>query len=150
MLFKKDLLLETSFGSPNITVSFWHCTFHIFWTAWCCIFIQHTVTYINPNNCNVFVWFTLKFDNMWKRYTKQVVQLEVSRILLYFQQINALNRGVESNDSFVSMPQLESLESWDKSLKPKPDIQYYIAYDFYKIDNQFFHKAPYYGFNNCK
>lgn len=48
------------------------------------------------------------------------------------------------------MPQLESLESWDTSLKPIPDFQYYIAYDFYTIDNNQFHKAPYYGFNNCK
>ncbi|KAJ8956580.1 hypothetical protein NQ314_006707 [Rhamnusium bicolor] len=63
-------------------------------------------------------------------------------------QINALNRGVESNASFISMPQLESLEKWDISLKSKPDIQYYIAYDFYTIDNDHFHKRPYYGFFN--
>ncbi|XP_023312711.1 laccase-10-like, partial [Anoplophora glabripennis] len=46
------------------------------------------------------------------------------------------------------MPQLESLEKWDTSLKSKPDLQYYIAYDFYELDNSHFHKAPYYGFNN--
>nr|ATI08981.1 laccase I [Monochamus alternatus] len=63
-------------------------------------------------------------------------------------QINALNRGVESNSTYISMPQLESLEKWDTSLKSTPDIQYYIAYDFYKLNNPHFHKAPYYGFNN--
>nr|XP_023019016.1 laccase-1-like [Leptinotarsa decemlineata] len=63
-------------------------------------------------------------------------------------QINSLNRGVESNNSFVSMPQLESLLKWDDTLKEKPDFQYYIAYDFYKIDNHEFHRAPHYGFYN--
>ncbi|KAJ8920457.1 hypothetical protein NQ315_005325 [Exocentrus adspersus] len=63
-------------------------------------------------------------------------------------QINALNRGTESNETFISMPQLESLEKWDVSLKSKPDIQYYLAYDFYTLDNSHFHKAPHYGFFN--
>ncbi|KAG5884696.1 hypothetical protein JTB14_013708 [Gonioctena quinquepunctata] len=63
-------------------------------------------------------------------------------------QINALNRGTESNNTFISMPQLESLLKWDDSLKAKPDFQYYLAYDFYKIDNNEFHRAPNYGFFN--
>lgn len=48
------------------------------------------------------------------------------------------------------MPQLESLEKWDTSLKIKPDLQYYIAYDFYGLDNYHFHKSPHYGFDNSK
>nr|CAH7745046.1 unnamed protein product [Callosobruchus chinensis] len=64
-------------------------------------------------------------------------------------QVNALNRGVESDSShFVSMPEIESLREWDDSLRAKPDIQYYVAYDFYKIDNHDFHRRLLYGFYN--
>ncbi|XP_072384918.1 uncharacterized protein [Diabrotica undecimpunctata] len=68
-------------------------------------------------------------------------------------QINPLNKGVEENDSVIVIPQMESLKPWDESLKEKPDFQYYIAYDFYKISNQEFHRPPHYGFyavNNLK
>ncbi|CAH1282323.1 unnamed protein product [Diabrotica balteata] len=61
-------------------------------------------------------------------------------------QVNPLNKGVEENDSVIVMPQMESLKPWDESLKEKPDFQYYIAYDFYKISNQEFHRPPHYGF----
>ncbi|CAG9818287.1 unnamed protein product [Phaedon cochleariae] len=63
-------------------------------------------------------------------------------------QVNSLNRGMESNKSFISMPHLESLQGWDDSLAEKPDFQYYIAYDFYKLDNDEFHRRPLYGFFN--
>lgn len=65
-------------------------------------------------------------------------------------QLNPLNKGTEQLDTkYVSLPQLQSLNKWDDSLKEKADFQYYVSYDFYKIDNPHFHKAPFYGFNNC-
>ncbi|XP_056642031.1 uncharacterized protein LOC130448620 [Diorhabda sublineata] len=61
-------------------------------------------------------------------------------------QINPLNIGTEGNDSYVVLPQLESVVPWDETLKEIPDFQYHIAYDFYKLDNIEFHRPPYYGF----
>ncbi|KAJ8954969.1 hypothetical protein NQ318_000400 [Aromia moschata] len=64
-------------------------------------------------------------------------------------QVNSLNRGTESNQTmYISMPELQSLQKWDSALKIQPDLQYYVAYDFYTLDNPHFHKSPYYGFFN--
>lgn len=76
----------------------------------------------------------------------------ISSYYLYvvrLQQVNALNKGSGENDS-VSMPELMSLDSWDISLKQKPDVKFYISYDFYKLDNPHFHWAGLYGFHNGK
>ncbi|CAG9861309.1 unnamed protein product [Phyllotreta striolata] len=61
-------------------------------------------------------------------------------------QINPLNVGTEGNESFVTMPELESMVPWDDSLKEVADYQFYIAYDFYKISNREFYKPPHYGY----
>ncbi|KAG5870795.1 hypothetical protein JTB14_035288 [Gonioctena quinquepunctata] len=61
-------------------------------------------------------------------------------------QINGVNRGVESNKSFISMPDLESLNEWDISLTEKPDIKYVISFDFEEIDNSNYQRAPHYGY----
>ncbi|XP_030755871.1 laccase-2-like [Sitophilus oryzae] len=64
------------------------------------------------------------------------------------KQINSLNKGTESNNTkHVSMPELSSLDSWDSRLKVDPDVQIYLAYDFYTIDNKYFHREGY-EFNN--
>nr|XP_022908342.1 laccase-4-like [Onthophagus taurus]XP_022908343.1 laccase-4-like [Onthophagus taurus] len=61
-------------------------------------------------------------------------------------QLNSLNKGLETAD-IISIPQLKSLNEPDLSLKPIPDFQYFVSYDFYKIDNPHFHKNGLYGFN---
>ncbi|XP_076258209.1 uncharacterized protein LOC143195157 [Rhynchophorus ferrugineus] len=65
------------------------------------------------------------------------------------RQINALNRGTESGTDYISMPQIVSLNEWDSSLKTKPDVQIYLAYDFYNLNNTKFHR-PGYEFYNVK
>ncbi|KAJ3666315.1 hypothetical protein Zmor_001765 [Zophobas morio] len=65
------------------------------------------------------------------------------------KQMNALNKGTEAdNSSYVSMPQLHSLDQWDDSLQEKADFQYYVSYDFYKMNHPVFHKENTYGFFN--
>jgi L-ascorbate oxidase len=61
--------------------------------------------------------------------------------------MNPLNKGTEAdNSSYVSLPQLHSLNEWDDSLQEKADFQYYVSYDFYKIDHPVYHKESLYGF----
>lgn len=70
-------------------------------------------------------------------------------IIKKFQQLNSLNKGTEHNGTLhITLPRLTSLDGWDDSLKEVADFQYYVAYDFYKLDNPHFHKWPYYGFEN--
>ncbi|XP_044258948.1 laccase-5-like isoform X2 [Tribolium madens] len=65
------------------------------------------------------------------------------------KQLNPLNRGTEAdNSSFVTLPQLHSLDEWDDTLKEKADFQYYVSYDFYKMNHPVYHKDPHYGFHN--
>lgn len=61
-------------------------------------------------------------------------------------QINPLNIGTEGNESFIPMPNLESLLPWDEALKEVADFQFYVAYDFYKISNREFYRPPHYGY----
>lgn len=69
----------------------------------------------------------------------------------FFQQVNALNKGTEDNiTEHVPVPRFESLKPWDETLRTKPDLQFYIAYDFYRLNNPHFHKFPEYGFYNGK
>ncbi|KAJ3627121.1 hypothetical protein MTP99_014525 [Tenebrio molitor] len=64
-------------------------------------------------------------------------------------QINPLNKGTEANDSsYISLPQLHSLDEWDESLQEKADFQYYVSYDFYKMNHPVYHKESLYGFFN--
>ncbi|XP_043270972.1 laccase-1-like [Venturia canescens] len=61
-------------------------------------------------------------------------------------QVNALNRGVESNDT-ISMPHLRSLGPSDESITREPDYKFYLAYDFYGKDNPHFHRQNLYGYH---
>ncbi|CAH0553403.1 unnamed protein product, partial [Brassicogethes aeneus] len=64
-------------------------------------------------------------------------------------QVNSLNKGTEENiTQYVAVPHFESLKPWDESLSSKPDYQFYVAYDFYKLNNPHFYKVPEYGFYN--
>ncbi|XP_060526823.1 uncharacterized protein LOC132702294 isoform X2 [Cylas formicarius] len=81
--------------------------------------------------------------SLWKRSKEGATTVAVCP-----QQMNALNRGTEDNSTeFVSMPQLESLQKWDASLKTHPDYQFYIAYDFYNLNNHNFHRPGYEFYN---
>lgn len=61
--------------------------------------------------------------------------------------MNALNEGIENNNS-ISMPKLVTLEQIDKDiLKEKPDFIYFVSYDFYKMNNPHYHDASLYAFN---
>ncbi|XP_025836116.1 laccase-like isoform X3 [Agrilus planipennis] len=62
-------------------------------------------------------------------------------------QLNPLNKGTEDNET-ITMPKLVSLDGWDDTLKEKPDYQFHLAYDFYKINNPHFHQGDLYGFFN--
>ncbi|XP_066252634.1 uncharacterized protein [Euwallacea similis] len=59
------------------------------------------------------------------------------------KQINSLNKGTEADSSHISMPELSSVRKWDHSLKLKPDYQFFLAFDFYRIDNVHFHGRGY-------
>ncbi|XP_066146897.1 uncharacterized protein [Euwallacea fornicatus] len=59
------------------------------------------------------------------------------------KQINSLNKGTEANSPHISMPELSSVRKWDQSLKLKPDYQFFLAFDFYRIDNAHFHGSGY-------
>ncbi|XP_063243590.1 uncharacterized protein LOC134542927 [Bacillus rossius redtenbacheri] len=63
--------------------------------------------------------------------------------------MNELNVGTEGSDGTVSMPELTSLQPDDESLKPEADFTFYLAYDFYPVDNPHFFHAPYYGFGDA-
>ncbi|XP_043509689.1 laccase-2-like isoform X3 [Frieseomelitta varia] len=65
------------------------------------------------------------------------------------QRINALNEGMETNNS-VSIPLLKAMDKNDKSNIAHPDYQFYVSYDFYKKDNPHFHRGKLYGFNQVK
>ncbi|XP_030746465.1 laccase-5-like, partial [Sitophilus oryzae] len=76
------------------------------------------------------------------------LMFNIQSLKLFVKQINSLNKGTESNNTkHVSMPELSSLDSWDSRLKVDPDVQIYLAYDFYTIDNKYFHREGY-EFNN--
>ncbi|KAK7867607.1 hypothetical protein R5R35_014805 [Gryllus longicercus] len=62
-------------------------------------------------------------------------------------QVNSLNVGTGTAGSSV-IPELDAIAPDDESLKEEPDYRFYLAYDFYAVDNPHFHKAPYYGFYN--
>ncbi|XP_020282036.1 laccase-2-like [Pseudomyrmex gracilis] len=64
-------------------------------------------------------------------------------------QVNALNKGTETNDS-VSMPMLNATDDDDAWNTKEPDYQFYISYDFYKKDNPHFHRKNLYGFHQVK
>ncbi|XP_076673352.1 uncharacterized protein LOC143371730 [Andrena cerasifolii] len=65
------------------------------------------------------------------------------------RQLNALNKGTETNGS-VSIPMLRAMDKNDKSNTKEPDYQFYVSYDFYKKDNPHFHRSKLYGFNQVK
>ncbi|KAI7815129.1 laccase [Rhyzopertha dominica] len=62
-------------------------------------------------------------------------------------QLNPLNKGSHTNGT-VTVTELNSLESPDVTLKEVPDFQYYVEYDFYKLDNAHYHVPGLYGFHN--
>ncbi|KAL1506103.1 hypothetical protein ABEB36_005531 [Hypothenemus hampei] len=64
------------------------------------------------------------------------------------KQINSLNWGTEADTNVhITIPKLSSVQKWDHRLKLKPDYQFYLAYDFYTIDNKHFY-GPGYEFRN--
>ncbi|KAH1012700.1 iron transport multicopper oxidase fetC isoform X1 [Dendroctonus ponderosae] len=63
------------------------------------------------------------------------------------KQLNSLNKGTESNTSHISIPDLSSIRKWDHRLKQKPDYQFFLAYDFYRIDNPHFYGDGYEFYN---
>lgn len=68
-------------------------------------------------------------------------------IIIYFQQVNSLNSGFQWNGS-LSVPEMKALDTqMDPCLKPEADFKFFIAYDFYPLDNPFMHKGGHYGFN---
>uniref|UniRef100_A0A1Y1K8C1 Laccase n=2 Tax=Photinus pyralis TaxID=7054 RepID=A0A1Y1K8C1_PHOPY len=60
-------------------------------------------------------------------------------------QINALNKGPGQNNS-MNIMEMQSLDTWDSSLKEIPDYQFVVSYDFYRINNPRFHKTAMYGY----
>lgn len=51
--------------------------------------------------------------------------------------------GTEADSSHISMPELSSLLEWDESLKDVPDMQIFLSYDFYAINNSHFYRSGY-------
>ncbi|CAG9772968.1 unnamed protein product [Ceutorhynchus assimilis] len=62
-------------------------------------------------------------------------------------QINSLNEGTEGKKTHISMPELSALQKWDRSLEFKPDVQLFLGYDFYKLENYHFHRPGYEFYN---
>lgn len=75
----------------------------------------------------------------------QLLRKKIERDLIYFQQLNALNKG-EEEDETISVAEMRSLEGYDDRLKEVADYQFYVAYDFYAKNNSHFHRSPYYGY----
>ncbi|CAG9861310.1 unnamed protein product [Phyllotreta striolata] len=64
-------------------------------------------------------------------------------------ELDTVNVGTETkNKNIIVLPELESVDDWDESLKEKPDYQFYISYDFYKVSHSDYYRIPYYGFDN--
>lgn len=57
---------------------------------------------------------------------------------------------MEERNASVSIPHLQSLNELDRSLTKTPDFKYFLSYDFYRMDNPYFHKPNVYGFHNGK
>ncbi|XP_031782456.1 uncharacterized protein LOC100115163 [Nasonia vitripennis] len=62
--------------------------------------------------------------------------------------LNPHNKGTE-DPMAVSIPLLRSIAKNDETSLRKPDHQFYIAYDFYVIDNYDFHRRHLYGFDQA-
>nr|KAF7421813.1 hypothetical protein H0235_009649 [Vespula pensylvanica] len=60
-------------------------------------------------------------------------------------QVNALNKGTESNNT-ISIASLNAMDKNDKTSIREPDYQFYVSYDFYPKDNPHFHREGLYGF----
>ncbi|XP_050537356.1 uncharacterized protein LOC126903292 [Daktulosphaira vitifoliae] len=62
-------------------------------------------------------------------------------------QLNALNKGSGLMDS-ATVSELEDATTIhnDPRLLSKPDVTLYMSYDFYSLDNPYFHKPMLYGF----
>lgn len=60
-----------------------------------------------------------------------------------------MNEGTEIDNSDLTIPKLSSVRGWDERLKVQPDYQFYLAYDFYQIDNPHFY-GPGYEFYDGK
>ncbi|XP_023314043.1 laccase-2-like [Trichogramma pretiosum] len=61
---------------------------------------------------------------------------------------NPYNRGTEAPPYiFINVPDLNATAPNDPSLTRRPDVQHYINFDFYPIDNYDFHRQNLYGYN---
>ncbi|KAJ8686471.1 hypothetical protein QAD02_022265 [Eretmocerus hayati] len=55
--------------------------------------------------------------------------------------------GVTQNNTDIYVPWLTSIAPADITLRPVPDQQIYISYDFYKLDNYEYHRKNLYGYD---
>jgi L-ascorbate oxidase len=65
------------------------------------------------------------------------------------QEINTLNTGTESKD-VLNIITLESLDKNDDSSTKDPDYKFFLAYDFYPVNNYDYHRENLYEFNQGK
>ncbi len=70
-----------------------------------------------------------------------------TKICFQFQQVNPVNIG-SGNPNTKTVAELSSAKIWkDPALREEPDVNITLAFDFYPIDNDLFHKNGLYGFN---
>lgn len=98
--------------------------------------VDHPATYIK-------IYIYIFVDGYSTTY-----KIKIFKIFI-LQQLNALNKGEEENDT-ICVAEMKSLAGYDDSLKEVADYQFYIAYDFYPKNNTHFHKSPYYSFYQSK
>lgn len=73
------------------------------------------------------------------------------------RQVNPLNRGSADPDTLTAA-ELQSLplsrasdpRASDPALKPEADVQLFVSYDFYAVDNPHIHRAGLYGITQGK
>ena len=64
---------------------------------------------------------------------------------LLFQTLNPLNiKGTEEQIQISDLKARKPVDHDSVALKEKPDKKFYVAFDFYKIDNYHFHDKLYY------
>lgn len=69
--------------------------------------------------------------------------------MFLWQQINPVDQGPGVN-GFLAISELKSPKPKDISLKENPDVQIYLPYDFYYIDNPEYHFPGLYGIDDCE
>ncbi|KAJ1521928.1 hypothetical protein ONE63_002262 [Megalurothrips usitatus] len=64
-------------------------------------------------------------------------------------QVNPLNRGSSDEDTVTAaeLQTLDPAEDRDPALRADADVQLFVSYDFYAVDNPHIHRAGVYGIN---